>query len=137
MDSVQDLLLPIAIALVSVVVTAIVTIQIKYASTKEEAYSGLKSAASNALYYLWVTYLIYSLYILIASPEQLTRGDAFRISVITASLFVLIIIHFMKRITSIIKDQIILHHKQIDLLEDHIKTSHQVTDNKKNENSNK
>jgi len=137
MDTLQELLLPLIIALVSVIVTAIITIQIKYAATKEEAYNGLKSAGSKTLYYLWVAFLIATLYVQVASSEELTRTDVFRIAIITSSLFLLIILNFMTRIMSVISKQHEIQSEHFKLFKEHITISHPEATKEKNENSNK
>ena len=137
MDNVQELFLPLIIALVSVVITAIVTIQIKYAATKEEEYNGLKSAASKTLYYLWVAFLIYTLYLQAVSSETLTRMDVFRIAIITSSLFLLIILSFMTRIMSVISKQHEIQSEHFKLFKEHITISHPEAIKEKNGNSNK
>src|SRR5512139_2194875 len=78
MEIAKDFVIPLVIALITVVVTAIVTIQITYSSTKEEALRGLKSLGSATLYYVWLAYLIFSLFFVVASEEPITRPDAFK-----------------------------------------------------------
>lgn len=137
MEEFKDFLIPMIVALVTAGVTAIITIQIKYSSTKEEAYSNLKKLAGSTLYYGWVAYLFFALYLLVVSSEPLTRADVLRISVTTVCLALLLIVHFQKRILSIIKRQADLNQKKFELFEKHMQVFHLENNTKSNENSNK
>ncbi len=117
MENIQSFLVPVVVSIISAVVIALLTIQIKYAETKDDALNGLKSLASKALSYLWVGYLIYSLYHQVVSQEPLTRGDVLSIAIYTACLFSLVTFHFMNRLIAILMETTHIQEHQLDLLE--------------------
>lgn len=124
MEITKDFVIPLAIALVTAVVTAVLTIQIQYSSSKKEALGGIKSFGSAALYYVWIAYLVFSLFNSVTSKDPITRPAVFQISVLIASLALLLMLHVIKRILSIMKSQLQLHDRHFDLFERHLRECH-------------
>ncbi len=129
MAEIKELAIPIIVAVVSAIVTALATIKIKYASSETDAISGLKRLGETLIFYCWIAWLIYSLGKQAISSDPVTRGAVFSIAIYTASLAVLLVMHFVRRIVGILEKMTAAHlditHRVISL-----QAPEQVTSNK-------
>jgi hypothetical protein len=110
----NEFMSPLLIGIFTAILTALITIQIKYAATKEEALDGLKKLGLNILNIGWVFYLIYRLYQEVSAEEPLGRSDVFEIVLYAICLTVIFMMHIMKRFLSLIDRLVGMHEKHID-----------------------
>jgi len=92
MEILKDLIIPFIIAISGVLLTAYITIQIQYASTKDEAINSIKNIVSKILYYLWIVFVIYTLGKELSSNEPITRTSIIIMIIYSQSLILVILI---------------------------------------------
>lgn len=93
-DILKDLIFPIAIAIISILLTAYISIQIKHTSSKDEAVKVIKSIVNSIFFYLWTIFLIYHFINEVISDELLTRISVFVMIIDSLSLLSVFFIKF-------------------------------------------
>lgn len=113
----------VLVAIVSAAIGAVITIQVKYASSEKEAYVRLKRLGGKVLLWGWVCYLIYSLISYVQSPEPVTRAAVVYIAVTCSAIAILVTFSFLERISKImmkiVEDQNEMAKAQRQLLDPH------------------
>ncbi|UCM99407.1 hypothetical protein LCX93_07630 [Sulfurimonas sp. SWIR-19] len=94
MDITKDLIIPIIIAIITILLTAYISIQIKHSSTKDEAIKVIKSTINSILFYLWTIFLLYHFFNEVISDEPLTRKSVFVMIMDSLSLLLVFLIKF-------------------------------------------
>jgi len=117
----SDILLPIATALISVIIAAVLTIHIKFASSKEEAMKGVNKLIYKTIICIWFIWLVHQLYNEINSTEPLTRTDVFSIASYSASLAFMLMLVIVNRILGVIENV-------VDIQGQHISSTNRIMD---------
>ena len=113
----NEFVYPLLIAAFTAVLTALLTIHIKYAATKEEAVNGLKKLGSRVLNGFWLLYLAYRLYLEVSAEDPLTRADVFEMVLYAICLSIMFIMYMLDRILRVVEQLVGLHKEQIGLHE--------------------
>jgi ABC-type transport system involved in multi-copper enzyme maturation permease subunit len=105
MESVE----PIVIAVLTVFITALITVTAKFAPSEAGAIFGFKNLGARIFYYCWALWLLYTLTKEVISPEPVTRVAVFLIAIYTISIGLYFIFFLLKDITKILNRIIELH----------------------------
>lgn len=122
----NDILIPIAVAVISVGLTALVTIKLKFATSEAEAMTGLFNIGKKSLFYCWMLWLLYGLYQQLISAAELTRASVFAISMYVTCIAIMVIVDLISRIVKVlgtIAETQIIHSESIQMQTDAIQGS--------------
>jgi hypothetical protein len=98
MEVFKDIIEPIIIVVISVSLTAIVTLKTKYATSEDQAIAGLKNIGKKVFFYCWTAWLFYGLAMQVISPEPVTRTSVLLIAVYTSCILLMLIFSLLKSI---------------------------------------
>lgn len=88
MPSWWQLLIPLIVAILSVVVTALINIRLRFATSRDEAEADLKTLGRRIIFYALVLVVVgYLVHDAVLSSAPLTRWAVFNISTEVAALF--------------------------------------------------
>ena len=102
MEVLSTILVPIVVALVSVALTAVITMKIKFSKSEKEAIEGLKKIGYWIFQFIWVPTIIFLLAREIMSDDPVTRRSVFAIALYVVSLVVTILTYILMGIMNII-----------------------------------
>ncbi|MEM0954967.1 MAG: hypothetical protein AAGI24_12570 [Pseudomonadota bacterium] len=109
----SDQVFAIVTALLSVILAAVISINIKYSATKKEAIQSLWLLAFKALLVVANFTMVVMLFLYVTSDEPLTRADVFMMIFLSCSITFVAIVLILNMVINLIYDVASLQRKDL------------------------
>lgn len=107
----KELIFPLAVALISALVTAIFTLKLKFASSEKEAIDQILELLKKAVFYVLLVWLAYDLIRRGSSTESISRQEILLMILDSFSILLVLFLFFTRNLLNLIGKSFDLHVK--------------------------